>query len=192
MIRMFVHDRLYKISVMDEHQQKATLANLRRGIGKIPGELPELWGSFLEDLPEELMSPSGKPSKEEWAIYTAITMYALHQQGKSISTNNMNCADMSVGNAVRILIPPGDDPHNSSIMKRFNKLITASSMSELVYHLRNIIQLLRVSDIPIDYERLAEDLYEMQFVDSSAKIKLRWGQDFYKMKKEESKDTEEK
>ena len=26
---------------------KAMLANLRRGIGKTPGELPELWGAFL-------------------------------------------------------------------------------------------------------------------------------------------------
>ena len=27
---------------------KAMLANLRRGIGKTPGELPELWGAFLK------------------------------------------------------------------------------------------------------------------------------------------------
>ena len=28
---------------------KAMLANLRRGIGKTPGELPELWGAFLNE-----------------------------------------------------------------------------------------------------------------------------------------------
>ena len=34
---------------------KAELANLRRGLGKQPGELPELWGSFLEDIPGGLV-----------------------------------------------------------------------------------------------------------------------------------------
>ena len=33
--------------------QKAMLANLRRGAGKAPGELPALWGVLLEDFPEE-------------------------------------------------------------------------------------------------------------------------------------------
>lgn len=33
---------------------KAMLANLRRGIGKTPGELPELWGAFLNEMPSEL------------------------------------------------------------------------------------------------------------------------------------------
>lgn len=191
MIRMFVHDKIYKIAKMNEHSQKAVLANLRRGIGKKPGELPELWGSFLEDIPGDLMSQSGEPSKGEWAMYISITMFALHQQGKSLSSNNMNCSGISIGAAVRKLIPLGEEPQNSSVMKRFNQLITSSSMSEIAYYLRNIVQLLRASDIPLDYETLAEDLYEMQFPESSARVKLRWGQDFYRVKKEESNDKEE-
>ena len=35
---------------------EAELANLRRGVGKVPGELPELWGSFLQEMPDELKS----------------------------------------------------------------------------------------------------------------------------------------
>ena len=38
------------------HQIRADLANLRRGIGKAPGDLPELWGLLFRDFPEELMS----------------------------------------------------------------------------------------------------------------------------------------
>ena len=33
-------------SMARESRAKATLANLRRGIGKAPGELPEIWGKF--------------------------------------------------------------------------------------------------------------------------------------------------
>ena len=57
---------------------------LRRGIGKMPGDIPELWNILFDGLPEELMSKVGDPSYAEWSIYTALTLYALHQQGLSL------------------------------------------------------------------------------------------------------------
>lgn len=63
------------------HQIRADLANLRRGIGKAPGDLPELWGLLFRDFPEELMSSTGEPTWAEWAVSGALTLYALHQQG---------------------------------------------------------------------------------------------------------------
>ena len=82
---------------------KALLAQLRRGIGKKPGELPELWGAFLNSLPEELMSKSSEPSYAEWAIYTALTLFALHQQGHSEPMNSEG-EENRLGRAVRKLI----------------------------------------------------------------------------------------
>jgi CRISPR system Cascade subunit CasB len=38
---------------------KAMLANLRRGIGHEPGELPQLFGILLSDMPEDFWSKSG-------------------------------------------------------------------------------------------------------------------------------------
>ena len=35
------------IGMKDKPIGKARLARLRRGTGKIPGEIPELWGEFL-------------------------------------------------------------------------------------------------------------------------------------------------
>ena len=37
---------------------KAMMANLRRGIGHEPGELPQLFGVILSDMPEEFISES--------------------------------------------------------------------------------------------------------------------------------------
>ena len=53
---------------LDLGSSKAQLAQLRRGVGKRPGELPELWGIFLRNMPEELMGKEGRPSYAEWAI----------------------------------------------------------------------------------------------------------------------------
>ena len=67
----------------DTPSGRARLARLRCGVGKTPGELPELWGEFLSDLPEDMLSRDGVPTQGEWAIYLALTLYALHQQGSS-------------------------------------------------------------------------------------------------------------
>ena len=69
---------------------RAELAELRRGVGRAPGEKPMLWGTILTNLPEEFYGRNGEPSRAEWAIYIALTMFALHQQGHDIKTECMH------------------------------------------------------------------------------------------------------
>ena len=64
-----------------ESSFRSTLAHLRQGIGRVPGDMPQLWGFFLSEMPEKWMGNS-EPSKAEWAIYLALTLFALHQQGQ--------------------------------------------------------------------------------------------------------------
>ena len=54
-----VERRIQQIQGLPEHPRRAALANLRRGIGRAPGELPELWGSFLQEMPPEFFSRNG-------------------------------------------------------------------------------------------------------------------------------------
>lgn len=89
-IRGFVEEKLsFLHSNKNESAVRAELARLRRGIGKKPGELPELWELLLDDFPTELESNGAERSKAEWAIYTALTLFALHQQGKDIQREYM-------------------------------------------------------------------------------------------------------
>lgn len=47
LIRNEMKDRVQKlIAQKDTSDGKANLAKLRHGIGKMPGEMPELWGCF--------------------------------------------------------------------------------------------------------------------------------------------------
>ena len=70
----FVRKRLmYWQTEPNPHLVRADLANLRRGIGKKPGELPQLWELLFRDFPEELMSQNGNPTWEEWAVCRATT-----------------------------------------------------------------------------------------------------------------------
>lgn len=137
-VMSFVRKRLmYWQTEPNPHLVRADLANLRRGIGKKPGELPQLWELLFRDFPEELMSQNGNPTWEEWAVCGAF-----------------------------------------------------KGMPECLHHLRGLIQLLRRDGIPLDYVELAGDLYVFQTPDGAARIRLQWGQDFYRTvyRRQERKD----
>lgn len=176
----YVHMRLEQWKdETNEHRVRADLANLRRGIGKRPGELPELWGLLFRDLPEELMSKNGEPSRAEWAISGALTLYALHQQGAKKGTN-MNQKGRRLGLAVSQLVGDGNEDRLKAVQRRFNAFATARDMPECMHHLRGLIQLLRSEEIPLDYEELALNLYDFQNQKQAANIRLLWGEDFYR------------
>lgn len=155
---------------------KATLANLRRGIGKAPGELPELWGIIFRDMPEELLSQYGNPSPAEWAIYIALTMFALHQQG---TAEPVHTEKLSLGRAYGKLRKEQTEEEEERLLRRFNQVVTASDLPELSHYLRGMIQLLRADGIGLDYARLASDLYLYQSPQTRMRVQLKWGQDFY-------------
>lgn len=174
-VKACVTRQLRRLQVLPEPQRRAELAELRRGVGRQPGDLPALWGALLADMPEQLQGSNG-PSKAEWAVYTALTLFALHQQGEA--GVSMNQPGRTLGGAVRQLAEKtaaGQDWTESSVLRRFNALATADSMPEVSHHLRGMIQLLRREGIPLDYPQLAEDLYQYQFVDGAPNVRLRWG-----------------
>lgn len=174
-VKQYVAQQLFRL----EQQRgvsagRAALAQLRRGIGHVPGELPQLWGAFLSGMPEELQNLSGKPSREEWAIYTVLTLYALHQQGRS---DSVNIQGLSLGSAAARLAP--NDEEQERIWRRLNLVAQSDDMIELSYRLRQLITLLKAGGVGLDYVMLAADLYEYQFTDSANQVRLRWGQSFF-------------
>ncbi|MBQ0037929.1 MAG: type I-E CRISPR-associated protein Cse2/CasB [Clostridiales bacterium] len=179
-IKAFTAAKIHRLlSNPSESAVRASLARLRRGIGHAPGEIPELWGECLLDLPEALVG-YGEPSRAEWAIYTALTMFALHQQGRDRKNDAMHREENSLGAAARCLMDSEED--RERISRRFYPVATASDMAALSHHLRGLVALLRAKDIPLDYVRLATDLYFFQNPDTADKVRLCWGEDFCRLK----------
>jgi len=164
---------------------RGMLAKLRRGIGKQPGELPELFEIILGDMPEKLYGKGDGPSYSIWAIYTALTLFALHQQGKdrpmsvSGNTEHKNTGN-SFGAAVGYLVKQDRDREHA-IKRRFDAVVTANEFTEFAHHARGLIQLLRAGDIALDYPRFAQDLYWYQFDETKNRVRLRWGEDYYRV-----------
>lgn len=188
----WVERRITRILAMPEGgAQRALLAELRRGVGKAPGELPRLWGVLFEEFPEEWLSERDGASRYEWAAYLALTLFALHQQSKDPKTDPMYKAGQSLGRALSRLAG-GDEDARERILRRFQQMATATDIKGAAYHLRGLVQLLRAADIPLDYASLAWDLYQYQSSSSVAAVRLRWAQDFYRMNKDENGKEEEK
>lgn len=178
------------MNMTNEAQQRAELAKLRRGIGHPPGELPELWSILLDNLPDTMRSDRDEPTHEEWAIYTSLTMFALHQQGRDIRQEPMHESQISLGNAAWQLTE-GKEEERSRVARRFNQVALADSMEEMNYYLRGFVQLLKAKHIPLDYAMLAHDLYIYQYEDLASAVRLKWGQDFYTIAKGEAHEEED-
>ncbi len=174
-IEQFTKQKISSL-IMQAKSNTGVLAELRRGIGKKPGELPQLWGYFLESMPENFYGDK-EPSRAEWAIYTVLTLYALHQQGKSLETDVMYLEGQTFGKAVANLVHNENDKER--VIRRFNTIATAASIEETVHYLRGMIQLLRNENIGLDYPALAGNIFLYQFPEFSSQVRLKWGQDFY-------------
>lgn len=182
----YVRKQLSTLNALrDTSGGKAKLALLRRGAGKVPGEIPELWGAFLTDIPEKMLSQNGDPTYGEWAVYLALTLFAVHQQGHA---DFIHTEGIGLGSAASSLMDKPSDEERERILRRFGPVVTAKDMVGLSYHLRSFIQLMSSKSIGLDYVMLAEDIYSFQFLEQKKKVQLKWGQDFYYTKKTEGEN----
>ncbi len=184
--------RLFQLIAGEDAAVRGRLASLRRGAGKSPGDDPRVWGILFSGLPDEMMGRN-EPTREEWAIYTALTLYAVHQQSNDPRQRSMNQQGVSLGAAASRLVAAtgGDDDARERVARRFHQVALAPDMPSMVYYLRSFIQLLRSSDIGLDYPRLAKDLYRYQLPDVASSVRLAWGQDFYRTEKTDDENGKE-
>lgn len=171
------------LSMRDPSEQRAILANLRRGVGKAPGEIPALWGVVFDEFPSDWMAYKDAASREEWGVYIAMTLFGLHQQGMSPSEKPMHCKGMTLGKALSRLAGDDKDARNR-ICQRFTQMATTADIKGMSYYLRNIVQMLRAQGIPLDYALLAKDIYQYQSKNKVNEVRLHWAQDFYRIGKE--------
>ncbi len=153
-----------------------TLAHLRRGAGKLPQEVPNLWGMCgTERLYEDRYLSQNEAVRAEAALFLAVTLYALHQQSRL--DKGMHQAGTELGEAVRRLMPA--DSLDESIRRRFVRVGTAITRGALANRLREIVMLLRRGSIPLDYVILAQQLYLAQYPDGMRCVRQRWGRGFH-------------
>ena len=160
----------------DTSYSNAARAKLRRSVGKPLESCPDVWDITIAGSPERWNSFDGKPSREEKAVHTALTLYALHRQS---NPSSVNTEDVSFGAAMaklRIFEQSSDE----AIKRRFDAVATSVDYDELAYHARGVVSLLKSKDIKMDYPRFAVDVFWFQLPEYADRVRLRWGEDFYR------------
>ncbi|MFD4415648.1 type I-E CRISPR-associated protein Cse2/CasB [Streptomyces sp. NPDC058476] len=168
----------------DRAPDVAALARLRRGAGRDPADMPDLW-SLVDTGRLHTPAVRARPLSEEElvraenALYTALTLWALHQQSRSLPMHSPTgrTQPRGLGAAVRRLMPP--DGIDESVRKRLVRAGTAPDLTTLAQRLRDLVVLLRRADIPLDYGLLAGQLYAWQWPGAAGDVRREWGRSFH-------------
>ncbi len=164
---------LQKRYLDNESLGRAEVAALRKGANRAPGELPEIWELTRVEIPD---GAGDAPTREEIAVHTAMTLYAVHQQSRS---ECMFVPGRGLGRAAHELV--GTDEENPSARARFNALVTSTTVAELRHHLRNLVSLLRSRGIALDHAMLADDIVRFQRPGGAKSVRLAWARQYYSL-----------
>lgn len=162
---------------------QANMAELRRSVALSPGENPRIW-----QLTEYPVHPgtSDNPTREEWAVHLAMTLYAIHQQSRSQPAYQRGD---NFSQAVNRLAKATD--REDTIWMRFTAILTSPSIHGIREHMQSIIGQLHSNSsfISVDYAALADDLNALQNPRLANSIRLKWERDYYRAIPTTTKDS---
>ena len=186
-IRSVTHRMINVLDTMQKNKSaNALLAALRNSVGKPLEQAEDIWPFLFENVPEEFLSLTGVPTKEETVIYTVLQLYAICMQGSNKNVIVDETFKGSIGSSLKAGRKVSED--SSALDRRFNVLIASDSFEELTYHLRQIIILVRSkAELTINFSGLANDLYWFQLGQAQS-VCFKWATDYYSVNSQEQKN----
>lgn len=157
------------------HESKAMLANLRRGLGKSPAQMPEIWGFILEDLNPGSTRQKGISAAEN-AVYQALTLYALGCQGQDAKTQKIQQDGVNVGQAVGRLVKK-DPKRLKNLQLRMKGLMQSRTPAAIGIKLRALIPMI-CEEGGLDFPMLARDLVRLEYPESRNQVGIAWARAF--------------
>lgn len=136
---------------------RGALAALRRGLGRPPGTVPDMYPHVL---------PWARDRWREDACYLVGSLFALHSEGRE---------EGNMGTAFAIM-RSRDTKASESLERRFIALLN-SHRDELATHLRSAVSLLKAKDVPVNWHRLLRDI--LYWDHESHFIQQNWAREFW-------------
>lgn len=163
----------YMNSPQEQKNLKGNLAVIRNSAGKDFEAVTEVWPILFPLIPQEFLG-TGSLTYKEKALLVTLQLYAIGQQGSEKMLNDES------GNSMGSSLHNIRDDKSTSLDKRFNTMLTATSFDEFTYHLRQIFKLGKSKNaFSADFPALADDLYWYQN-GRSKQICLKWARDYYR------------
>lgn len=167
---------------------RAALAQLRR----LSGSGLSSWvraGEVLFDGMPDLDLSEKSEERMMGSVKASLCLYAYHQQSKNEHMALVRHAgdggrSQSFGESCRCLVVR-NSKLSAGVSRRLSSAEAATSIAGVEQCLRGIVFLLREEGVPVDYGRLARDLYSLQFEGMHDQIFMRWARDYYRSSRSE-------
>lgn len=166
---------LWEYSIEDRRRGPAAFSAVRRGAGRTPGSVPEMWEYHLHLDGDER-------DKSTNAEHHALVLFGFHQQSQSIKVHRKGSR---LGAAVFEL---RERFSAEAVDTRFFRAVTAVDLDELGNHLRGLVTQLRSLPVTptIDYTQLVVDLARWQDPAQVDRIRRKWGAEYHRARGESS------
>lgn len=185
-----------------ESAARARLAALRRGLGKQPGEVPEVLPVLIPLLGDRPLLPHER--NVAFLVGPLFASYPRPYREKALPEDRRNLGgslwvlqhspnrdDELDGSATIEQTPASEDDVGRSgltpIERRFIALLD-SPYDDLAEQLRGIVKLLAGKDIPIDWARLTRDLLGWEH--PNRVVQLKWAESFWREERIERTQSE--
>lgn len=166
---------------------RTILASLRGAASLESPKAQAIWPLMLAALNRNQLSRDGTPTPTEIAVYAALRLYAIQQQGRDAPVYELKKKD-ELGSNINLFAKLAGMRANSdrreALDRRFQMLVSATTIDGVIHSLVSLVNIVRSDDksVTIDYPRLAEDLYWFQMnFEQSNRVKLSWGQEYYRV-----------
>lgn len=191
-LEYYVGSRIERIQSQltgESKRPRAQLAQLRRAVALRPGELADTWEIEIGGLPTSLVGKGDEDATPgEWASHLALGLYAVHQQSVTLGMCRKTKRESSelhgLGHAASKFASicrknnKGEQLEQDEMPRRFAALVTAQNIEEVAHYARQLVQQLKVEEIPLDYGGLAGQLYAFQFDQVRDRVRLEWAREF--------------
>ena len=157
-----------------DREDRATLAALRRGLGKEPGLVPETHPFVLHWVPRNIP----RHLEDNW--YLVASLFAIHQRNWRVSDEQRFT---NLGASFARLSQATD---SASIERRFVAILNCDA-DDLPHHLRAAISLLATHDVPVDFAQLLRDL--RWWVAERRTVQRNWARSFWGGQRREESNT---
>jgi len=162
---------------------RATLAILRRGLGKAPGDAPEMYRYVQPRI-------AAVPERDEDRFYLVASLFAAHQiswPAPEAESNAGPARRVDIGTSLRQFVVRKPDAAEGT-ERRFSALLQCDR-TELPEHLRHAVSLLKSEEIPVQWAQLLRDIARWHYDGKPAQ--RQWARSYWNSTPQNATDTDE-
>jgi CRISPR system Cascade subunit CasB len=156
---------------LDQRKERGALAALRRGLGRPPGDAPEMHRYVVAWADGE----RSRWSEDVYYVVAALFAYHPARWTEIRGSSNLGASFARLAQAKGMSL--------ESVDRRFTVLLGAYR-EDLPQLLRHAVSLLKSRDVPVDWARLLDDL--KWWDDDDRRVQRRWAKAFWGRQSEDN------